>query len=250
MLWKAFMGLGALGLAGTFFFESPSLGGAYSRTVDRPVHEVKEALSDLDISAAPGAPGTDPSRSGGVASVFRLETTETAMIWYVMSGDKIAVTMTAMLEPVDGGKSTRVTTKVARGNAPDDFVAPAFRSVGVTLGLFSVAVEDELNELVTPEGDPVKCAALMERFQDENLADTDRRTQSSAMDATSDVAKTLMRLNAMEAELRRNGCPLEKGYEVKSATTLMAPAAEPSEFESHAPNPRSYSAPMVDLEKR
>ena len=217
---------------------------SYTRVVDRPIDQVREALADLDISAQPGAPGTDASRSGGVLPVFRLETAENAMTWFVMSGDKVAVTMTAMLEPINDGKATRVTTKVARGDAPDDFVSPAFRSVGLTLGLFSMAVEDELNELVTPEGNPADCAVLMQRFEDENLSDTDRRTQTSGLDATSDVAKTVMRLNAMEAELRRNGCPLNSGYEARSVDSQMAPA-EPLEF-SRPADPSSYGKPMVD----
>lgn len=41
-------------------------GGAYSREVGRPPAEVMDALADLDITAQPGSPGTDPSRSGGV----------------------------------------------------------------------------------------------------------------------------------------------------------------------------------------
>jgi hypothetical protein len=245
MFFKGIIGR-TIALAGALLLAGCDIFGGYSRTVERPIAEVREALADLDISAQPGAPGTDPSRSGGVKPVFRLETTDTAMTWYVMSGDKVAIMMTALLEPVNDGKATRVTTKVVRGDAPDDFVSPAFRSTGLALGLFSAAVEDELNELTTPEGNPADCAALMQRFEDENLADTDRRTQTSAADATGDVAKTVIRLTAMEAELRRNGCPLNSGYEMRSATEQMAPAEPASPAPSRPVDPKSFSEPMVD----
>lgn len=234
-------------LAGMLLLAACNSFSGYSRVIDRPIDQVREALADLDISAQPGAPGTDASRSGGVVPVFRLETAEKAMTWFVMSGDKVAVTMTAMLEPINDGKSTRVTTKVERGDAPDDFISPAFRSVGLTLGLFSTAVEDELNDLVTPVGTAENCAALMQRFEDENLSETDRRTQTSGTDAAADVAKTMIRLNAMEGEMRRNGCPLNKGYETKSVESVMAPADPPSSSGMSAPvDPSSYGKPMVD----
>ena len=38
----------------------------YTRNVGHTPAEVREALRDLDIREAPGEPGTDPTRSGGV----------------------------------------------------------------------------------------------------------------------------------------------------------------------------------------
>jgi hypothetical protein len=241
---RTFIGRIAAIVAGALLLAACNNMGGYSRVVERPIDQVREALADLDISAQPGAPGTDASRSGGILPVFRLETAEKTMTWYVMSGDKVAITMTAILEPINDGKATRVTTKVERGDAPDDFVSPAFRSVGLTLGLFSTAVEDELNDLVMPVGTAENCAALMQRFEDENLSETDRRTQTSGADAAADYAKTMIRLNAMEAEMRRNGCPPNKGYESKTVESAMAPADPPA---SPAPiDPNSYGKPMVD----
>src|SRR5687768_3048564 len=100
-----------------------SFGVDYSRRVDRPVAEVMAALDDLDISRQPGSPGTDPARSGGVKPLFRLERGPNSMTWTVMSGDQVATRMTATFEPIDGGKATRVSVDVARGDAPDDFVS-------------------------------------------------------------------------------------------------------------------------------
>lgn len=47
----------------------------------RPPAEVMAALADLDITAQPGSPGTDPSRSGGVEPVFLLDRQPDRMIW-------------------------------------------------------------------------------------------------------------------------------------------------------------------------
>ena len=136
------MGLLALVLAGC--------GNGYSHVVDKPQSEVVAALEDLDITAQPGNPGTDPSASGGVKPDIRLEKAADHMTWWVMSGDKVAMAMTANFEPLDGGERTRVTTSVARGDAPDDLVSPAFRSTGITSGLFSVAVDNELEKMTAP----------------------------------------------------------------------------------------------------
>jgi hypothetical protein len=50
-----------------------------------------------------------------------------------MSRDKVVTTMIANFKSIDNGRQTQVTAPVERGNAPDDFVAPAFRSYGITL---------------------------------------------------------------------------------------------------------------------
>ena len=132
------------------------------------------ALEDLDITAQPGNPGTDPNASGGVKPEIRLEKAADHMTWWVMSGNQVAVTMTTSFEPLDGGKQTRVTTSVARGDAPDERVSPAFRSPGATSAFFAMAVDGELNKLTAPRAASAEtCNALMERFRDENLANTE-----------------------------------------------------------------------------
>ena len=181
--------------------------GGYSRTVDRSPAAVAMGLADLDLSEQPGSPGTDASLSGGVKSIVQRETQDGAVIWRVMSGNEIAMTMIAQLTPVDGGKRTEVTARVERGSAPDDLVAPAFRSEGVTLGLFSMALEDELNELtqkmMVNAGD---CRALLERFEQSNLASADMQGRSGVSGAMGDTAKTVMKMHAYQAEARRMGC--------------------------------------------
>ena len=124
------------------------LGGSYSRTVDRPPAQVAAALADLDIRDAPGAPGTDPAASGGQLPTFSVETAPDHVSYVVMAHGEVAMTMTAWLKPVDGGRRTRVTASVKRGPAPDDYVSPAFRSTGITMGLFAAQLEGEIDKLV------------------------------------------------------------------------------------------------------
>jgi len=199
-----------------FIFGLPVCGAAifyfgqtdgYSRTVDRSPGEVSRALADLDLAGQPGAPGTDPSRSGGIRPVYRRSTTADSVVWKIMSGNQVAMTLIAHLEPIDGGKRTYVTASVERGDAPDDFVSPAFRSEGVTMGLFTMALEDELNDLTrvmtASAGD---CRELLERFEESNLADPDMHSQKGLKDAMTDVAKTSMKMQAYQAEARRLGC--------------------------------------------
>ncbi|RYF02294.1 MAG: hypothetical protein EOO77_32730 [Oxalobacteraceae bacterium] len=197
----------ALALVGGAWF-SGVFEHRYERIVDKPPSEVRTTLDRLDIGAQPGAPGSDPSRSGGIASLITHEASAGGVTWTVHSGDKVATQMIADLVPVDEGRKTRVTAHVVRGDAPDDFVAPAFRSTGVTLGLFTMALEDRLNALMLPKGDPARCSQLIEDLASQGPS-ADARHQDSLGDAMGDTAKAMMRLSAMEAELRRNGCPTD-----------------------------------------
>ena len=220
------LGLTASMIAGLLYVTG-AFGGGYSREVGRPPAEVMEALADLDITAQPGSPGTDPSRSGGVQPVFLLEKASDRMIWTVMSGDKVAVRMTAVVEPAEGGKHSLVTAFVERGDAPDDFVSPAFRSKGITMGLFGLALEGELNELTTPASfDQAKCDALMADFEAGNLAAGLAGEPESLGEAVGSTAKTVIRLHAMEAELRRNGCPTERTGGFEQVTDTMSQGSE------------------------
>lgn len=119
-----------------------------------------------------------------------------------MSGNEVAMTLTAHLEPVDGGKRTLVTASVERGDAPDDFVSPAFRSEGITM-----ALEDELNEatqaMVTSSGN---CRELLEQFEQSNMANMDLHNKRGLADGMGDVAKLSIKMQAYQAQARRMGC--------------------------------------------
>jgi len=140
----------------------------------------------------------------------------------VLSGDRVATRMTAILQPLDYGRRTRVTAQVERGDAPDDFVSPAFRSTGITMGLFTMALESELNELVAPQQASAEtCQALMDRFERSNEAAGLSADPEGLGQAVGQTAQAAIRLHAMEAELRRSGCSTENGGEFRQVTNTL-----------------------------
>lgn len=233
-------------LAGGAVWFMGGLGGAYSRDVGRPPAEVIAAIADLDITAQPGAPGSDPKASGGVAPVFQVEPGGDRVVWTVMSGDKVATRMTAFVQPLDGGARSRVTVDVERGDAPDDFVSPAFRSEGVTRGLFTMALEGEIDRLVAPARlSREECQELEVRLLEGSGAGTDGEPASLGQ-AVGGTAKNVMRLHAVEAELRRRGCDTSGGgRDFEAVSDEMSQggiAAGPEPGVDHRPG-----RPMVDL---
>ena len=239
MIGKSLGGLGVLGLGMAYF--SGALASGYSRDVSRPLPVVMAALEDLDVRKGVGAPGTDPSRSGGVRALFKLERTADSMTWTVMSGDQVATRMIAHFASIDNGTHTRVTTEVQRGNAPDDFVAPAFRSTGLTKGLFAMALDGQIDQLVTPGiSDPRKCEELIAQFESGGVGGApgphgdDRSTLGRAVAST---ARDVMRISAMDAELRRNGCKTNNNDgEFRPVSSQMGHAAEMPVQRSYEPS--------------
>ena len=178
--------------------------GDYSRDVNRTPAQVMQALADLDVRQQPGSPETDPSASGGIMPVFRSKRMADSISFVVMSGSQVATQMIAHLEPLDGGKRTRVTAEVKRGDAPDDQVSPAFRSNGITMGLFAMALEDELNQLTgPPRRSREECGDLERQLLQANAPVDHRESLSRAVATT---ARTVVVLNGVEGELRRQGC--------------------------------------------
>ena len=235
-----------LGLLAVVLSGCSWIGNGYSHVVDRPQSEVVAALEDLDISAQPGNPGTDPSRSGGVKPDIRLEKASDHMTWWVMAGDKVATIMTVTFEQLDGGKRTRVTTSVKRGDAPDDIVSPAFRSTGITSGLFSLAVEGELNKLTDgPRASAEDCRKMIEDWREAGEAEAEMRPRDEPKNLTQAIgngARTAIKLQAMADALRRRGCPIDGGGDFKPVSSEMKPADD----NSSSPYPTPTGTPKAD----
>jgi hypothetical protein len=219
MFVKALVGGGTLVGLGLYLHSAAA--SSYSRDVGATPSTVRSALEDLDIREAPGEPATDPTRSGGVEPVFQLTETGNDMVWTVTSGDKVAVKMIAHLTPLDGGKRTRVTAEVERGNAPDDYVAPAFRSTGVTRGLFAMVLDQELDEMfVTQSRDSETCQKIMDDFE----AATPDFQEQRGFGA---IAKTGLRLSALESKLKAAGCPTGFSGKFEPVSSKMGSGSEP-----------------------
>ncbi|HEY0326906.1 MAG TPA: hypothetical protein VGC46_13150, partial [Allosphingosinicella sp.] len=76
--------------------------------------------------------------------------------------------------------------------------SPAFRSEGLTMGLFASALQDELDQLeAPPQATAQFCADLEQRLLSQN-------------GGASGVA-AVARVHQMAAEMRRHGCPLDRG---------------------------------------
>jgi hypothetical protein len=215
MFFKAF-GFATPVLLGGLYVTGALGEGGWSRDVARPQAEVMHALENLDIRDQPGAPATEVSRSDGTPSVLKVEQTGTSMRWVMMNGNKVTLTMIADFEPIDGGKRTHVTAHVERGDAPDDLVAPAFRSKDIALGLFSAAIEGQLNDLTKPAygdlaRDPDACARLFRQFQEENLAASAKGRSDGSGSAIARGVATTVRLRAYDARQRQLGCGRPNG---------------------------------------
>ena len=225
--------------AGGWYVVGSSASG-FSREVDRPPAAVAAAIADLDIRRQPGSPGTDPAASGGVAPIFRHEQTAEGVVFTVYSRDKVATRMIAHLEPLDGGRRTRVWAEVERGDAPDDLVSPAFRSTGITLGLFNAALGDELDDLVSP---PRRSAAECQELE--------RRLLEASAPTDRNPLRAIAAVRAVAAELRSRGCDTRAHADapIQPMVSRMgnppppgALGAPPTEGVSFAPG-----RPMVDV---
>lgn len=220
---KAFLFLAPVALGGWYFTSGSGTG--FSQEVDKSPQQVLAAIADLDIRRQPGAPGTNAAASGGVPSEFRTERTADGISFVVMSGNQVATRMIAHVEPLDGGRRSRVTAEVVRGEAPDERVAPAFRSNGVTLGLFSAALRDELGTATSPPRKSLEeCRQLEIQLLDANPP-------------TDNGMEAMRAIHRMSRELRSQGCnPGE-------AVRLNGPMPEASERMGAAPPHAARGAP-------
>jgi hypothetical protein len=237
---KVFLFLAPVALGG-WYMTSGSGGGGFSQEVDKTPQQVLAEISDLDIRRQPGAPGLNPAASGGVPSSFRTERTAEGITFVVMSGNQVATRMIARLEPLDGGRRTRVTAQVVRGDAPDELIPPAFRSNGTTMGLFSAALRDELGTATSrPRKSLEECRQLEIQLLDSNSP-------------TDNPMEAMRSLHRMSRELQSQGC--NPGEAVRLNGPTQAPSNRMGAAPPHAargvppaPDPSfEPGRPMVDV---
>lgn len=151
MFLKAFASLGLLTTGSLYAFGAFD---AFPATVDGSPEKVMAELADLHVREQPGEPGTSAEAAGGVTPRFIAMQGENLLEWRVMAGNQIAMRLVATFEPIDGGIRTRITPYVERGDAPDAYTPPAFRSTGLASGLFQAALQAEINEMNAPGWGP------------------------------------------------------------------------------------------------
>ena len=231
-------------------WSSGVMGGGYSRTVDKPPAEVAAAIADLDIRKAPGAPGTDPMSSGGQVPDFRLESAPDHVSYIVMAHGEVAMTMTAWLKPIDGGRRTKVTATVTRGPAPDDYVSPAFRSNGITMGLFAIELEGEIDKLVFPPGKwTAECDAIVASFEAGNEGMGMDRGSGSLTQAMGNTAKFSMRLGQYDKELKAAHCPQPSNNGFQDVHAQLRDEGPPPMPPEVPTPPAEMVRPTTDLQK-
>ena len=231
-------------------WSSGVMGGGYSRTVDKPPAEVAAAIADLDIRKAPGAPGTDPMSSGGQVPDFRLESAPDHVSYIVMAHGEVAMTMTAWLKPIDGGRRTKVTATVTRGPAPDDYVSPAFRSNGITMGLFAIELEGEIDKLVFPPGKwTAECDAIVASFEAGNEGMGMDRGSGSLTQAMGNTARMSMRLGQFDKELKAAHCPQPSNNGFQDVHAQLRDEGPPPMPPEVPTPPAEMVRPTTDLQK-
>ena len=248
MFVKAFVALAALVGAAMYFMHD----SGYHREVAASPDKVRAALYALDITSAPGAPGTDSLNSGGVPSNFAVTRDGDDMVWTVTNGGDVAVRMIAHLEPADGGAHTIVTARYERGDAPDDHVAPAFRSRGVTLGLFAMVLEDKLDSLTMPAGQwTAECDAIMVRLEQANAASGGTQTGGSLGQAFARTSRVSMNLAVADKEMKAAGCPQHNSNSFEDVESHMADAPSAPLFDERPPEARDPrpGEPMINLDE-
>jgi hypothetical protein len=120
------------------------------------------------------------------------------------------------------------------------------------MGLFSMAIESELNQLVAPpRRSAEECQEIEQRLLLANAPSGDRpRNLGQAVGGT---VKTVLSLHAVEAELRRQGCSTEGSRDFREPSNVMGHGGDATiATQSPAPPPGvTFNAgqPMVDVSR-
>ena len=128
-------------------------------------------------------------------------------------------------------------------------VSPAFRSEGITLGLFTMAIEGELNELTgPPRRSLAECQQLEQDLLMANSGGLTGRPEN-LKEGLGNGARTVIRLHAVEGELRRQGCDTSGrgGGDFADVESRMVGEGPPPEAGGVNFEP---GQPMVDVSRR
>jgi hypothetical protein len=209
---------------------------AYPRVVDGSPTTVMASLADLDVRELPGEPGRTAEAAGGIKPRFQLGRSPNQLRWTVYSGVEVATRMIATFEPVDGGRRTRIVAAVERGDAPDSRISPAFRSTGITLGLFHAALDTEIAEM-TASGWGEHCDALH-----------DKLLPVDGMPVMGGALGAIAKLRMAQTELQAAGCNIFKMPSADAGfghTTSMMGDPEVANWDRHDPTFET-DAPATD----
>jgi len=146
MHWKR-LSLAVLAAAGAMLAAGCGEGDSFVKDINQPVAVVASAIQDLDVRRLPHTTA-EVGKDARLPEIRALRTAD-GFTWSVMSGGQAALVMTATLEPINGGAATRVTGRVAKGEASQaEAILPLFRDPDAMGRLFSVALERELGDYI------------------------------------------------------------------------------------------------------
>ena len=180
----------ALGLFVAGFFEATG----FAREVDQPPELVLEAISDMEIG----------TRDRPVQ--LRPEHDSNRISWTVNDNGRVAARMTATMEPLDGGRRTRIRAEIEGG--PE--LQPAFRTLSGALEQFAAAMDKELTE-VGPDGWGLICDAMIVRFLMEN-SDVRLSESDSNMETVFTAARVAGSAMQLQRQLTSAGCDINQPF--------------------------------------
>ena len=209
-------------------------GAGFSRQIAQPETVVEQALADLDILQLPHTKAKlragGGGAGGGALPEIRAERTEDGLNWFVMSGGKAVLVMTASLEPGADGASTTVSTYVKAGEASDaPDVAPLFRSISEMGALFAVAVERELGDYIP------RSERTLLSLQERPYGSSAEMAQAIG-GRMNEVGQIASQLPALEARARQEAALARQMEGAESHAGASAPSFEPGK-------------PMVDVSR-
>ena len=131
---------------------------------------------------------------------------------------------------------------------PDEYTSPAFRSEGTTLGLFGIALDTELDEMLAPGWGP-HCDELRDRLF--GVGDFEAHAYSGREPSLRDGVDAIRRVSGARRELLDAGCNPDTqdrgGF--REVTDTMQPAQQPGAAAPDDEVTFEPGRPMVDVSR-